>query len=120
MTESKRILVEGITGIKERSKTFALAGSIQNYRRIQKKKGRLLSFHQAAEEWRRDIYLPVISSLKHDTIISFAIGRSVQEYLFTALYAVEDNAFRFEAALVRKAVLDKAHGLRAAISRLIA
>lgn len=119
MTDNERILIhqiaEDITG-----EDMALCGSIQSYRMALRRKGTNLSFRKAAEEWKKNVYLPIISELKDDPAVSIAIGKNVNEAFFRALYATEVNGFIPEKNMIRAEAMKKAHGLRAFISRLIA
>ncbi len=120
MTENERILVNSIAGSYLPGEAMAIYGSIQNYRRLRKKEGMALTFAEAAAEWKERIFLPIISEIRSDMALSIAAGSRIEEAFFPALYAVEDNGFEFSAAAVRRAVMKKAHGIRAFISRLIA
>ena len=119
MTESERILVNGIAGEAIPGETIALCGSIQNYRRNEKKLGRTLTFNEAAAEWNSRIFSPIIDQLTAPGM-ALAIGHGIGNVFFHVLYAVEENGFIYDPSLVRTEALGKAHGLRAMISRLIA
>ncbi len=119
MTESERILVNGIAGEAIQGETIALCGSIQNYRRNEKKLGRTLTFNEAAAEWNRKIYAPIMKQLTAPGM-ALAIGHGIGRLFFHVLYAVEENGFIYNPSLVRAEALGKAHGLRAMISKLIA
>lgn len=119
MTENERILVSRIAGEAIPGETIALCGSIQNYRRNEKKLGRMLSFNEAAAEWNRKIFSPIMEQLTAPGM-SLAIGHGIGSIFFHVLYAVEENGFIYDPSLVRAEALGKAHGLRAMISKLIA
>ena len=119
MKNSERILVNAIAGREVPGETAALCGSIQNYRRNERKLGRMLTFDEAAAEWNRKIFSPIMEQLTAPGM-SLAIGHGIGSIFFHVLYAVEENGFIYDPSLVRAEALGKAHGLRAMISKLIA
>ncbi len=120
MTDNERILVRKISGKDVPGEENAICGSIQNYRRIERRAGRILSFEDAALEWKERIYDPIIRTLREDPAASLAVGRNINPAFFSALYNTECSGFRFDRDLVRNVAMEKAHGIRAFISRLIA
>lgn len=120
MTDDERILVEKMTGSMLPGETASIYGSIQNYRRMQRKAGRSLSFKKAAAEWNERIFLPIISELNTDGALPLAAGKDIKSVFFPALYDAEGNGFVFRSGSARARALEKAHGLRALLLRLIA
>ncbi len=120
MTDRDRILIKQIAGSYIPGEEMALYGSIQNYRRHERHEGRDISFYKAAREWNEKVFLPIISILRNDAAISMALGHDIKAAFFASLYATESNGFRIDEETIRREAMEKAHGFRALISRLIA
>lgn len=120
MTEKERTLIREITKCVVPGEEMALCGSIQNYRRHEHRNKHDLSFKEAAKEWEENIFTPIVTTLKDDSAASIAVGHDFAKAFFPALYAVENNNFRFDRNLVRTVAMKKAHGFRALLSKLIA
>ena len=120
MTEKERTLIREITKGVVPGEEMALCGSIQNYRGHEHRNKHDLSFKEAAKEWEENIFTPIVTTLKDDSAASIAVGHDFAKTFFPALYAVENNNFRFDRNLVRSVAMKKAHGFRALLSRLIA
>ncbi len=118
MKNSERILVNSIAGKEVPGETAALCGSIQNYRRSQKKHGRIISFRQAAKEWEREIFLPIITDLKNDIKFKKVSDREFKDAFFRNLYKAEGNDFKVEIA--ESLLPAKEKGLMALLHKLIA
>ena len=118
MKNSERILVNAIAGREVPGETAALCGSIQNYRKKKKKHGRIISFRQAAKEWEREIFLPIITDLKKDHKTGKASGKEFTNEFFRNLYKAEGNDFKVD--VVESHPQTKERGFMALLHKLIA
>ena len=114
MKNSERILINSIAGNDIDGETAALCGSIQNYRRYQKKHGRILTFQQSAREWKQELFLPIVSKLKNENVEKNEFTNA----FFHDLYKAEGNDFKVEESRNVKQVKEK--GLKALLHHLIA
>ncbi len=120
MTDYMRILAYELTEGLLPGEEMAICGSIQNYRRIQRKMGRYLSEADARREWKEKVFDEIVSLLRNDRVISIATGSNIAEFFFPVLYQIENNNYRIDRNEIRALILRKAHGFRAFLSKLIA